>query len=200
MYSTGRCNVVHHSPFRVCRRSPKSPSGRRTDETFASQVWYGNFTSAIITIEYTCLTLLRNSGVAESESLYQYVIYDAPTKPAKGPKRINLDDPPAPPGKKGYAPPKSLLIHLSKIDMPELQPRVDPNASKGKGPDVTPGHSEAEDKEGKSKKGKEKDKDKDKRERERKEKERKEKERKEKEKEKANVDPKAKKGHKRPLR
>jgi len=66
----------------------------------------------------------HKAGLDESESLFQYVVYDAPSNNQKGPKRINLDDPAA---KKGYAPPQSLMVHLSKIDMPELQPRVDPD-------------------------------------------------------------------------
>ncbi|KAF7362093.1 hypothetical protein MVEN_00555000 [Mycena venus] len=52
------------------------------------------------------------------EELNQYVLYD--TQVQKGPKRINLDDTPA---KSKYAPPESLTVHLSKIPMPELQPK-----------------------------------------------------------------------------
>lgn len=43
--------------------------------------------------------------------LHQYVVYDSPDAKRK---RIVLDD---------YAPPQSLSVHLSKIDMPELQPK-----------------------------------------------------------------------------
>ncbi|KAI0334629.1 hypothetical protein GY45DRAFT_1426956 [Cubamyces sp. BRFM 1775] len=73
--------------------------------------------------------LRHKSGVAEDEELFQYVIYDTRqgSPQRKGPKRINLDDPdPKGKGKEQskYAPPTSLTIHLSKIDMPELQPRV----------------------------------------------------------------------------
>lgn len=64
-------------------------------------------------------------GLADSEELFQYVVYDAPTGKTKGPKRINLDDP-TPTGVKGYKPPSSLMIHLSKIDMPELRPKAEP--------------------------------------------------------------------------
>ncbi|RPD58862.1 hypothetical protein L226DRAFT_471178 [Lentinus tigrinus ALCF2SS1-7] len=70
--------------------------------------------------------LRHKSGVAEEEELYQYVIYDTDkTTPRKGPKRINLNDPDPKKGKdKGkYAPPTSLTVHLSKIDMPELRPK-----------------------------------------------------------------------------
>lgn len=66
----------------------------------------------------------HKAGLDENESLFQYVVYDAPSSKQKGPKRINLDDPSP---KKGYAPPQSLIVHISKIDMPELQPRVDPD-------------------------------------------------------------------------
>ena len=58
--------------------------------------------------------------------MHQYVIYDTEkTTPRKGPKRINLDDPDPKKGKDKdkYAPPTSLVVHLSKIDMPELQPK-----------------------------------------------------------------------------
>ncbi|KAH9855279.1 hypothetical protein C2E23DRAFT_952026, partial [Lenzites betulinus] len=77
--------------------------------------------------------LRHKSGVAEDEELYQYVIYDthhdSPTR--KGPRRINLDDPNS--KNKGqepvkYAPPTSLSVHLSKIDMPELQPKISPGS------------------------------------------------------------------------
>ncbi|KAF8994616.1 hypothetical protein BDZ89DRAFT_1085144 [Hymenopellis radicata] len=46
--------------------------------------------------------------------LHQYVLHD--TLPSKGPRRINLDN------EEKYATPKSLVVHLSKIPMPELQP------------------------------------------------------------------------------
>ncbi|KAH9889038.1 hypothetical protein C8Q73DRAFT_794025 [Cubamyces lactineus] len=73
--------------------------------------------------------LRHKSGVSEDEELFQYVIYDTRqgSPQRKGPRRINLNDPdPKGKGKEQnkYAPPTSLTIHLSKIDMPELQPRV----------------------------------------------------------------------------
>lgn len=68
--------------------------------------------------------LRHKSGIEETDPLFQYVVYDTPQR--KGPKRINLDDAPK---KTPYAPPTSLTIHLSKIDMPELRPRVDPTAA-----------------------------------------------------------------------
>ncbi|KAG6910197.1 hypothetical protein DXG01_012332 [Tephrocybe rancida] len=49
----------------------------------------------------------------------QYVLYD--TEKKKGPRRIKLDDNVKP--ATTYTPPTSLTVHLSKIDMPELQPK-----------------------------------------------------------------------------
>ncbi|KAG6891230.1 hypothetical protein C0995_008482 [Termitomyces sp. Mi166 len=60
-------------------------------------------------------------GLSEEAELHQYVVYDDVKK--KGPRRINLDD--AKPTT-AYTPPTSLTIHLSKIDMPELQPKAIP--------------------------------------------------------------------------
>ena len=76
-------------------------------------------------------------GLSESE-LHKYVVYDADAK--KGPKRINLDDDKL---NNKYEPPTSLAVHLSKIPIPELQPKpyVDPKKAKmeekgkGKGKD-----------------------------------------------------------------
>ena len=44
----------------------------------------------------------------------------------KGPRIIKLDDDDGKAKNKDYAPPKSLTVHLSKIDMPELRPRGTP--------------------------------------------------------------------------
>ncbi|KAJ2973517.1 hypothetical protein NUW54_g12050 [Trametes sanguinea] len=81
--------------------------------------------------------LRHKSGIAEDEDLYQYVIYDSrqASPQRKGPRRINLDDPEPKSPTKGkdqakYAPPTSLTIHLSKIDMPELQPKAAPSATR----------------------------------------------------------------------
>ncbi|KAJ7647580.1 hypothetical protein FB45DRAFT_998609 [Roridomyces roridus] len=57
---------------------------------------------------------------AELEALHQYVLYD--TQVPKGPKRINLDD--VDPAKDKYKPPQDISVHLSKIAMVELQPKV----------------------------------------------------------------------------
>lgn len=60
-------------------------------------------------------------GDEDDQELHQYVSYDAQTKKKKGPRRINLNDPIG--LGKGYSPPSNLTVHLSKIDMPELQPK-----------------------------------------------------------------------------
>ncbi|KDR80558.1 hypothetical protein GALMADRAFT_61532 [Galerina marginata CBS 339.88] len=60
----------------------------------------------------------HKAGLADDEDLHQYVLYDT-QEAKKGPKRINLDDE----AKNKYAPPKNLTVHLSKISMPELQPK-----------------------------------------------------------------------------
>lgn len=74
-------------------------------------------------LNLSCLTLRFRTGLDEEGQLHQYVIYEQ-VKP-KGPKIIKLDDPK---GKnsdiENYTPPTSLTVHLSKIDMPELKPRV----------------------------------------------------------------------------
>ncbi|KAL4066053.1 hypothetical protein J3A83DRAFT_4048186, partial [Scleroderma citrinum] len=61
--------------------------------------------------------------------LHQYVLYDTEKESArKGPRIIKLDDEPTNGKSKGkeYTPPRSLVVHLSKIDMPELRPRGAP--------------------------------------------------------------------------
>ena len=68
------------------------------------------------------MRLIPNAGLDEDEQLHQYVLYD--TVPAqKGPKRINLDDDKKKKEQK-YTPPNSLTVHMSKIPMPELQPKA----------------------------------------------------------------------------
>lgn len=66
--------------------------------------------------------LRHKAGLDEDQELHQYVVYD--TDKPKGPKRINLNDP-ASSSLTAYVPPSSLSVHLSKIDMPELQPRAE---------------------------------------------------------------------------
>lgn len=60
---------------------------------------------------------------AGDKDLYQYVLYDAVQMPRKGPKMINLDDNKDKAKGKDYTPPSNIVVHLSKIDMPELRPR-----------------------------------------------------------------------------
>jgi len=62
------------------------------------------------------------------EELHQYVLYD--TQPQKGPRRINLDT------SNKYKPPESLTVHLSKIPMPELQPRAKGSPERAPAPPV----------------------------------------------------------------
>ncbi|EDR14637.1 uncharacterized protein LACBIDRAFT_305473 [Laccaria bicolor S238N-H82] len=63
----------------------------------------------------------HKAGLSEEEELHQYVLYDT-IQSKKGPRRINLDDDGK--NKNKYTPPNSLTIHLSKISMPELQPKA----------------------------------------------------------------------------
>jgi len=62
------------------------------------------------------------AGLSEEAELHQYVLYDT-REGKKGPRRINLDDD----MKNKYAPPQNLTVHLSKISMPELQPKIQTN-------------------------------------------------------------------------
>ena len=64
----------------------------------------------------------------DDDELLQYVRYD--TERQKGPRRINLDDDKQ--NKNQYKPPSSLTVHLSKIPMPELQPKAQVDERKGK--------------------------------------------------------------------
>jgi len=66
--------------------------------------------------------LLLFTGLSEEAELHQYVLYDT-QEGRKGPRRINLDDK----MKNKYAPPQNLTVHLSKISMPELQPKINTN-------------------------------------------------------------------------
>lgn len=73
------------------------------------------------------LKRMRHKAGLPDDGLHQYVVYDV-----KQPKRIDLNDPPASSSAQTYKPPDSLMIHLSKIDMPELKPRpnVDRHATR----------------------------------------------------------------------
>ena len=68
-------------------------------------------------------------GLGDDE-LHQYVLYD--TERQKGPRIINLDDDKHGRNKDKYKPLSSLIVHLSKIPMPELQPKVHQNERKAK--------------------------------------------------------------------
>lgn len=69
--------------------------------------------------------LRHKAGMDDEEALFQYVTYGSMGPGRKGPRRINLNDPE--PKHKGpastYAPPSSIMVHLSKFDMPELRPK-----------------------------------------------------------------------------
>jgi hypothetical protein len=79
---------------------------------------------------YILSTFLHAAGVSDNEELFQYVVYDQ--EKSNGPKqRINLDDE----NHKStgiYTPPTSITIHLSKIDIPELRPRLTADKSREK--------------------------------------------------------------------
>lgn len=60
---------------------------------------------------------------AGHEQLHQYVLYDTAQIPRRGPTTINLDDNKDKAKGKNYTPPSNIVVHLGKIDMPELQPR-----------------------------------------------------------------------------
>ncbi|OCH84699.1 hypothetical protein OBBRIDRAFT_383395 [Obba rivulosa] len=93
--------------------------------------------------------LRHKSGLAEEQELFQYVLYDTEKsqQARKGPRIINLDDP-GPKGKaragassNAYAPPTSLVVHLSKIDMPDLRPRAEVRKEQRRpAPDLPPAH------------------------------------------------------------
>ncbi|TFK39976.1 hypothetical protein BDQ12DRAFT_681557 [Crucibulum laeve] len=74
----------------------------------------------------------HRAGLSDDEELHQYVLYDT-VETKKGPKRIVLDDT-ADKAKNKYKPPESLAVHLSKISMPELQPKATINDKSSKDP------------------------------------------------------------------
>ena len=78
-------------------------------------------------ISFLCSKIIHRlsyhfTGLSEEAELHQYVLYDT-REGRKGPRRINLDDD----LKNKYAPPQNLTVHLSKIPMPELQPKIHTN-------------------------------------------------------------------------
>ncbi|TFY78489.1 hypothetical protein EWM64_g5524 [Hericium alpestre] len=62
--------------------------------------------------------LRHKRGQGSETELHQYVLLD---KSSPGSRRIVLDDAPRSGG--NYTPPESVVVHLSKIPMPELQPK-----------------------------------------------------------------------------
>ncbi|KAH8105550.1 hypothetical protein DFH11DRAFT_1644548 [Phellopilus nigrolimitatus] len=77
---------------------------------------------------------IRHKAGSNGE-LFQYVQYDAVQPEAKkGPRIIKLDGDAGELNK--YEPPESLTVHLSKIPMPELQPKAKGN-EKTKGKEIT---------------------------------------------------------------
>ncbi|EJD07364.1 uncharacterized protein FOMMEDRAFT_164351 [Fomitiporia mediterranea MF3/22] len=104
------------------------------------------------------------------EELYQYVQYDTEKSTGKkGPRIIKLDDDAE--EKDRYKPPESLTVHLSKIPLPELQPKVK-EKSKEKGKNKDKEASDEDLKEDKSKaKNKSKEKEESEKERKKREKE-----------------------------
>ncbi|KIY45030.1 hypothetical protein FISHEDRAFT_50295 [Fistulina hepatica ATCC 64428] len=75
-------------------------------------------------VEETKRERYKAGACLDDDDLHQYVQYDVKfTTDEKRRRRINLDD--EPPVEKGkYVPPQNLLAHLSKIPMPELQPKA----------------------------------------------------------------------------
>lgn len=71
------------------------------------------------------------------EELFQYVTMEDAKPEKSGPKVINLDDGNKKKKEKEYRPPQTLTVHLSKIPMPELQPKARPSTK----PSPTPATS-----------------------------------------------------------
>jgi len=96
---------------------------RVAEET--KRLWYKAGMSLTSAFPRTRSLMLRTD--TGDTDLHQYVLYDTMEGVAsqKGSRIINLNSKER--GKnKEYAPPKSLTVHLSKIDMPELRPRGTP--------------------------------------------------------------------------
>lgn len=73
----------------------------------------------------------KESGYDDERELHQYVDTTAgQTGKGKGPRVINLDDNPK--RVTSYQPPNTLTIHLSKIAMPELEPKTNKPSPLGK--------------------------------------------------------------------
>ncbi|KAF5336110.1 hypothetical protein D9611_006397 [Ephemerocybe angulata] len=77
------------------------------------------FVPKVLQVVEEAKRIRHKAGLDDEADLHQYVLYD--TEKKKVPKRINLNDDADQKAK--YTPPSSLTVHLSKIDMPELQPK-----------------------------------------------------------------------------
>lgn len=78
---------------------------------------------------------IRHKSGSEDE-LHQYVRYDSEqnSNGKKGPRIIKLDDD----ASSGYKPPQSLIVYLSKIPMPELEPKKPGKAQSSNKEPTTP--------------------------------------------------------------
>lgn len=99
--------------------------------------------------------LRHQSGLDQGDdALYHYVLDESQItrKGKKAPRVINLDDTNPKDKMKNYKPPSSISIHLSKIPMPELEPRPVP-----KSPNLSEWSSSPEGRDKDKSKGKQKD-------------------------------------------
>lgn len=107
----------------------------------------------VLEIAHQTKRIRHKAGLDDERDLYQYVQYDTHNSSLsgkKGPRIIHLDDDAKVRNK--YKPPESLTVHLSKIPMPELQPKAK-TQGKGKGKE-TELSNEEDRKKSKSPKGK----------------------------------------------
>jgi hypothetical protein len=92
------------------------------------RLWHkaGSFSCADFAPRRCLLREVPASLIGLPDDLHQYAVYDEQS--TKGPKRINLDDDSK--DVKKYQPPSHLTLHLSKIPMPELQPKATQDGKK----------------------------------------------------------------------
>ncbi|KAL5531483.1 hypothetical protein ACEPAG_4360 [Sanghuangporus baumii] len=113
--------------------------------------------SKVLEVAHQTKRIRHKAGLDDEGELYQYVqydVHDSSLSGKKGPRIIHLDDDAD--VKNKYKPPESLTVHLSKIPLPELQPKAKV-LGKGKERD-TDVSSEEDRKKSKSSKAKGKDK------------------------------------------
>ncbi|OCB85488.1 hypothetical protein A7U60_g7498 [Sanghuangporus baumii] len=112
--------------------------------------------SKVLEVAHQTKRIRHKAGLDDEGELYQYVQYDmhnSSLSGKKGPRIIHLDDDAD--VKNKYKPPESLTVHLSKIPLPELQPKA---RVQGKGREgETDVSSEEDRKKSKSSKAKGKD-------------------------------------------